>query len=133
MCGQLEPGKEGNLAIRGTFSIEQAFRLVAGHDALGGDDLDAILGVPVGCGTVMVTAGLPGGCTTCWAAGRAMGRTMGCAMAGALAAVSAESSGWSGILSVCSDFSGGCGHLMAWSLFAGQSSSPLFAECSKVV
>ena len=36
MCGQLEPGKEGNLASRGTFSIEQAFRLVVGHDAISG-------------------------------------------------------------------------------------------------
>ena len=36
VCGQLEPGIEGNFAIRGTVSAEGAFRLVAGHDAIGG-------------------------------------------------------------------------------------------------
>ena len=58
--GQLESGKEGNLAIRGTFGIEQAFGLDASNDAISWDDLDAVLGVPVGCGMVMVTVGLLG-------------------------------------------------------------------------
>ena len=69
----MKPAVEGNLAIRGTFGIEQAFMLIAGCDAVGGDDLNTVLGVPVGSGMVMVR--LFGECTMGWAVGRTMGRT----------------------------------------------------------
>ena len=132
VCGKLKPGREGNLAIRGTFSIEQAFRLVAGHYAIGRDDLNAILGILVGCGTVMVTVGLPGGFATDWALGRATKRTMGCAMAGALVAVSAR--GAAGVASlVFALASPGSIVTLMWSFFVSWSSSPLFAECNKVI
>ena len=85
-----------------------------------GDDLDAVLGVLVGCGMAMVSVGSLGGCAMDWAVGRAMGRTMGHATAWVLVAVFALTS-LGGIVT------------LAWSLFASQLSSPLFAECSKMV
>ena len=61
-----------------------------------------------------------------------MGRTMGCAMAWALAVVS-EGRAAGAASSVFALTSLGGAVTSVWSLFASQLSSPLFAECSKVV
>ena len=131
-CGQVQPAKEGNLAIGGTFGTEQAFRLIAGHNTLGWNDLDAALGVLVGCGMVMLLVRSLGGFIMGWALGGAMGRTMGCAMAGAIMVVSVERVAGV-VFSVLTLTSLGGVVTLTQSLFDGCSSSPLFAQYSEMV
>ena len=86
----------------------------------------------MGCGMVMVLVGSPWGYTMGWAVRRAMGRTMGCAMTGALIAVPVgRVAGAASLLFALTSL--GCVVTLTWSLFASQSSSPLFAQCSKMV
>ena len=115
------------MAIRGTFSVEKAFRLVTCYDAISWDDLDAMLGVPVGCGMAMVLVRLLGRCTMGWA----MGRTMGYATTGTLVAMPAGR--LAGVASMMLALvSLGSVVTSAWSLFASLSSSQ-FAECSEMI